>query len=163
MVKHKMFEHLGRALRWLRENSRRKQYQVADAAGITTAMLSAYETGKQKPSLETLEKVLGALGCDLEDLHRALAVFAASGVPADPRPRSSVDPPTAASPPVSASASTATGARPDPGATESSGSFDVRAALGLDRDLPPEEEAAVTELVEGFHKLVRYLLLSRKD
>jgi len=47
---------------------------VADTAGITKAMLSAYETGKQKPSLDTLEKILAALECDLNDLHNALQI-----------------------------------------------------------------------------------------
>ena len=47
---------------------------MADAAGITKAMLSAYETGKQKPSLDTLEKILAALDGDLNDLHNALQI-----------------------------------------------------------------------------------------
>ena len=65
---------LGRALRWLRDRQGKRQYQVADAAGITKAMLSAYETGKQKPSLDTLEKILAALECDLNDLHNAIQI-----------------------------------------------------------------------------------------
>src|SRR6188472_1233818 len=69
-----IFHGLGRALRWLRDRQGKRQYQVADAAGITKAMLSAYETGKQKPSLDTLEKILTALECDLNDLHKALRI-----------------------------------------------------------------------------------------
>ena len=69
-----IFNGLGRALRWLRDRQGKRQYQVADAAGITKAMLSAYETGKQKPSLDTLEKILDALECDLNDLHNALQI-----------------------------------------------------------------------------------------
>jgi DNA-binding XRE family transcriptional regulator len=65
---------LGQALRWLRERQARKQYQVASAAGITKGMLSAYETGRQRPSLETLDKLLETLGCDLNDLHNALQI-----------------------------------------------------------------------------------------
>lgn len=65
---------LGQALRWLRERQVRKQYQVASAAGITKGMLSAYETGRQRPSLETLDKLLETLGCDLNDLHNALQI-----------------------------------------------------------------------------------------
>jgi transcriptional regulator with XRE-family HTH domain len=65
---------LGQALRWLRERQARKQYRVADAAGITKGMLSAYETGRQRPSLESLEKLLETLGCDLNDLHNALQI-----------------------------------------------------------------------------------------
>src|SRR6185369_7809945 len=69
-----IFHGLGRALRWLRDRQGKRQYQVADAAGITKAMLSAYETGKQKPSLVTLEKILAALDGDLNDLHNALQI-----------------------------------------------------------------------------------------
>src|SRR5215510_16041632 len=69
-----IFLGLGRALRWLRDRQGKRQYQVADAAGITKAMLSAYETGKQKPSLDTLEKILAALECDLNDLHNSLQI-----------------------------------------------------------------------------------------
>lgn len=65
---------LGQALRWLRERQARKQYQVANDAGITKGMLSAYETGRQRPSLETLDKLLETLGCDLNDLHNALQI-----------------------------------------------------------------------------------------
>jgi transcriptional regulator with XRE-family HTH domain len=65
---------LGQALRWLREKQTRKQYRVAENAGITKGMLSAYETGRQRPSLETLEKILDTLGCDLNDLHNALQI-----------------------------------------------------------------------------------------
>ena len=65
---------LGQALRWLRERQSRKQYRVADDAGITKGMLSAYETGRQRPSLETLDKLLETLGSDLNDLHNALQI-----------------------------------------------------------------------------------------
>jgi transcriptional regulator with XRE-family HTH domain len=65
---------LGQALRWLRERQARKQYRVADDAGVTKGMLSAYETGRQRPSLETLDKLLETLGCDLNDLHNALQI-----------------------------------------------------------------------------------------
>jgi transcriptional regulator with XRE-family HTH domain len=69
-----VFESLGKALRWLRARQDRRQYETARLAGITKAMLSAYETGKQKPSLETLDKLLEALGADLDDLHEALSI-----------------------------------------------------------------------------------------
>jgi transcriptional regulator with XRE-family HTH domain len=65
---------LGPALRWLRERQGRKQYRVADDAGITKGMLSAYETGRQRPSLETLDKLLETLRADLNDLHNALQI-----------------------------------------------------------------------------------------
>ena len=56
-MENTIFNELGHALRWLRDRQGKKQYQVAEAAGITKGMLSAYETGRQKPSLDTLEKI----------------------------------------------------------------------------------------------------------
>ena len=107
-------------------------------------MLSAYETGKQKPSLDTLEKILAALECDLNDLHNALQIV-------NERPeairRSGVDWP-------------AFGRNPQEGATEAVeplGGLNVYRVLGLNRQLPPQEEQALNEMLGGFHKLVRYL------
>lgn len=55
-----VFQNLGQALRWLRNRRGRRQMDVARDAGITKAMLSAYETGKQLPTIPTLGKLLGA-------------------------------------------------------------------------------------------------------
>lgn len=66
------FRNIGKALRWLRNQRGKKQREVAAAAGITPAMLSAYETGKHRPSLDTTERVLTALECDVVELTRAL-------------------------------------------------------------------------------------------
>lgn len=77
-----IFENLGRALRWMREQRGKKQYEVAEAAGITKGMLCAYETGKQRPSLETLDKLLLALGCGLLELHDAVALVNGRFAPA---------------------------------------------------------------------------------
>lgn len=68
------FENLGPALRWLRWRRHRTQRDVAGSAGITRAMLSAYETGRQLPSLDSLGRLLVTLGLDLTDLHQALAL-----------------------------------------------------------------------------------------
>jgi transcriptional regulator with XRE-family HTH domain len=140
-----IFNGLGRALRWLRDRQGKRQYQIADTAGITKAMLSAYETGKQKPSLDTLEKILAALECDLNDLHNALQIV-------NERPQAIRRPTADAWQP---------GAR-DPRelgheAVESPSGLNVYRALGLNRQLPPQEEQALTEILGGFHKLVRYL------
>lgn len=70
-----MFDGLGRALRWLRENRRLRQFEVAKLAGITRPMLSAYETSKQRPTLETLDRILNALDCDLGELFEALSLM----------------------------------------------------------------------------------------
>lgn len=74
-----LFDHLGKALRWLRDRRGKKQYEVAEEAGITKGMLCAYETGKQRPSLETLDKILHALDADLVTLHEALALVGRYG------------------------------------------------------------------------------------
>lgn len=134
------FLGLGRALRWLRDRQGKRQYQVADAAGITKAMLSAYETGKQKPSLDTLEKILDALDCTLNDLHNALQIV-------NERPE-------AIRRPGGRESSWPSRAQ-DLFGGERSGS-DVYHVLGINRPIPPIEEQALSEMLQGFHKLVRY-------
>jgi len=128
-----VFEGLGKALRWLREKAGLRQYETAIEAGITKAMLSAYETGKQSPSLESLEKVLDALNADLVSLARALDHVneRSSGLPG-------------------------IGALHGTGG----GSPRVRAVLGVD-ELPREEEAALEQMLDGFHRLLRYFHHSR--
>jgi len=139
-----IFNGLGRALRWLRDRQGKRQYQVADAAGITKAMLSAYETGKQKPSLDTLEKILSALECDLNDLHNALQIV-------NERPEAIRRTPGGRDP----WQGYGTGSGQEGGGGDSGGS--VYRVLGLKRQLPALEEQALSEMLEGFHKLVRYL------
>ena len=135
-----IFTSLGRALRWLRDRQGKRQYQVADAAGITKAMLSAYETGKQKPSLDTLEKILDALDCNLNDLHNSLQIV-------NERPE----------------AIRRQGGRESSWGRHSAqdmfgdrGGSDVYHVLGINRPIPPIEEQALSEMLQGFHKLVRY-------
>lgn len=117
-----------------------KQYQVAGAAGITKGMLSAYETGRQRPSLETLDKILNTLECDLNHLHNALQIV-------NGRPESLIQP----------------AARPQLRLADSSapeiprGGSMLYQALGLEERLPPEEERALSEMLEGFHRLLRYM------
>lgn len=139
-----LFDHLGTALRWLREARGQRQYEVAAAAGITKAMLSAYETGRQKPSIETLEKLLQALGCDLHDLDDALRIFgrgqrgrrrAGARLPAAPRYRMPEPAGEVAEPPGT----------------------DLYGILGVRGPLPAAKEEALSEMLDGFHKLLRYL------
>jgi len=65
-------EKLGPALRTLRERRLWKQNELARRAGVTRAMVSAYEKGTRLPSLRTLSRLLEALGADLRHLDSAL-------------------------------------------------------------------------------------------
>lgn len=125
-----LFEGLGKALRWIRDKQGKRQYQVADGAGITKAMLSAYETGKQNPSLETLEKILSALASDLQDLHTALQVV--NEVPHSARRHGLA------------------------GLDGTEGRPDVYAVLGIERPLAALEEEALAQMLQGFHQLLRH-------
>ncbi|MFY9820606.1 MAG: helix-turn-helix transcriptional regulator [Thermoanaerobaculia bacterium] len=133
---------LGQAIRWLRDRRDRKQYEVAETAGITKGMLSAYETGRQRPSLETLEKILDTLGCDLNDLHNAIQII--NGRPEGMRRRGE------------GAGSEEDGAMPAPG-TLASERLNVQRILGRRQALPPEEERALGEMLDGFHRFLRYL------
>lgn len=66
------FEDLGKTLTSLRQSAGLTQIRLAERAGITKPMVSTYERSATRPSLETLEKILAALGRDVEDLGREL-------------------------------------------------------------------------------------------
>lgn len=132
---------MGRALRLLRLRRGRRQYQVAAAAGITKAMLSAYETGKRLPSLKTLGNLLDALEADLADLHHALvAGRQEDAVLARPAPADRDRP------------------YPSPAGEgfEIKEAVDVCAVLGVQGPLPASEEEALGEMLHGFHRLLRH-------
>jgi len=135
-----VFDGLGKALRWLREKQGRRQYELAEAAHVTKAMLSAYETEKQRPALETLERILDALGVDLATLGDAL-----DHVNERPRTRDTRE------------------AGTDGGAgSVRAGDVDVRLLLGVPF-LPPEEEESMRQMLSGFHRFLRYLHRTRRD
>ncbi len=133
---------LGQALRWLRDRQGKKQYQVADSAGITKGMLSAYETGRQRPSLETLEKILDTLGCDLNDLHNAIQII--NGRPEQMKRRGE-------------GSGEEEEEAPRVSPAGGSGRSEVQRLFGNRDPLPPEEEKALGEMLDGFHKFLRYL------
>jgi transcriptional regulator with XRE-family HTH domain len=56
-----MFEHVGLALRVLRELKGISQARLARQAGLGKSQLSKYENGKDLPKLDSLAKVLSAL------------------------------------------------------------------------------------------------------
>lgn len=70
---------IGPALRALREARGLRQYITAERARITKAMLSAYENGRRRPSLGTLDRILGALEAGWGDLARAMERVARRG------------------------------------------------------------------------------------
>lgn len=131
------FEGLGRALRWVRQRQGKKQYEVAATAKITKAMLSSYENEKQRPAIETLERILGALEIDLDYLAYAMRMTRADGEGAADGP-----------PPVGRTL-------PRPGIEPY---YDLERVLGLSRRLEPAEERAVAQMLEGFHSLLGYML-----
>jgi transcriptional regulator with XRE-family HTH domain len=109
-------------------------------------MLSAYETGKQKPSLDTLEKILEALGCDLNDLHNSLQIV-------NERPE-------AIRKPGDQRAGTWDPYRRDrlhDGSGEEAAVLNIYRVLGINKPLSSEEEQAFGEMLQGFHRLLRYL------
>lgn len=62
----------GVALRLLRTRRRLKQWEVAEKAGMTKAMLSSYETGKVTPTLQSLMTLFEALDTDFFAFQDAL-------------------------------------------------------------------------------------------
>ncbi len=83
------FQGLHRALLWLRLEANRKQGEVAKAAGLTPAMVCAFEKGKRLPSIPSLGKILAALQADEHDLARALDAVNRRGSPPAKRAASS--------------------------------------------------------------------------
>lgn len=73
-VRSAIFSGLAPALRVARAYKGMRQSEVAERAGVTKAMLSAFELGRRRPSLKTLEKLLSALEIDLDVLYRLLGV-----------------------------------------------------------------------------------------
>jgi transcriptional regulator with XRE-family HTH domain len=138
IVSASILNGLGQALRWLRDCKDMKQYQVAKAAGITNGMLSAYETGRKRPSVETLEKILNTLGSDLNDLHNALQVI--NGRPEKMKRRGNgLD-------------------RGQPPPRPQSGEEHLERIHGRrDQVLIEEEDRTFSEMLDGFHRLLRYL------
>ncbi len=131
------FDGLGRALRWTRQRQGKKQYEIAEDAKVTKAMLSSYENEKQRPTIDTLERILDALEIDLDYLAYAIRAVRSD----DEGPNR----PTHPAPP-----------RPGP-------PVEVERLLGLRRRLEPEEERSVAQMLDGFHSLLRYLLAREED
>jgi transcriptional regulator with XRE-family HTH domain len=122
---------IDKALLWLRLEAKRQQGEVAKAAKMTPAMLCAYEKGKRPPSLQSLQRILDALGVDAHGLavaldsvnHRAPAAVAPSEKNEPQR--------------------------------ETSASLPIRAVLAPSRELPPQLEELLQALLDNFASSLR--------
>lgn len=72
-------ELLPSLLRGLRRRTGRTQVDVAGSAGVPQANLSRWESGRVRPSLESLIAVLNALGMTFRDLQDAFDAASANG------------------------------------------------------------------------------------
>lgn len=66
------FDRLGLVLSMLRMKRGESQKTLARRAGLTASMVSCFEKGTKKPSLDSLGRLLDALGVELGELDRAL-------------------------------------------------------------------------------------------
>lgn len=69
------FEHLAGALRLLRDRRGLTQQQLAQAIESPVKQISAYETGRQRPRIETLDRILAAVGADAMDLAETMTAL----------------------------------------------------------------------------------------
>ena len=69
------FANLGKALSLLRELRGKSQAELARGAGIGKSQLSKYENGRELPRLDSLEKVLMALGIGYVEFFQTLALI----------------------------------------------------------------------------------------
>ncbi len=59
---------VSRAIRRLRNTAGLTQVELAEKIGVSQGSLSAYESGKDTPSIKTLIRIADALGCTLDEL-----------------------------------------------------------------------------------------------
>ena len=80
-----VFDGLDAVLRDLRIERGLTQAELAGRAGVSKSMLSLYERGKQRPQLDTLERLLDALDVGLADLVTRLQASPSGHIPAGRR------------------------------------------------------------------------------
>lgn len=66
------FDRLGLVLSMLRLRRGETQKALARRAGLTASMVSCFEKGAKRPSLDSLARLLDALEVDLGELDQAL-------------------------------------------------------------------------------------------
>lgn len=152
-----IFHDLDRALRWLRLQHRRKQCEVAQAAGITQAMLCSYEKGKRQPSLRTLEKILDSLGVDLPGLFRVLETVREQPVASDESEFRAPSTAHAGQPRSMGKAADPLAPARSASACQTESEIDLHRWLGLSHRLPVEQEEALSQMLEGFLTWLRLL------
>ncbi len=70
-----MFRNLGPALRLIREERGLSQSALAKAAGIGKSQLSKYESGRERPKLDSLEKLLTVLSIRVADFFTVVGLI----------------------------------------------------------------------------------------
>jgi transcriptional regulator with XRE-family HTH domain len=70
-----MFRNLGPALRLIREERGLSQSALAKAAGIGKSQLSKYESGRERPKLDSLEKLLTVLSIRVADFFTVVSLI----------------------------------------------------------------------------------------
>ncbi len=128
------FDHFGKAIVALRRERRWSQKELAREAGISAAMLSNYENGVKKPTLDNLGKILDALDLYLGKLDDALDVVS------DRPLRGAAE-----------AGGTGPGAPPE--------GVDLPRFLGAEPSVRPDLEPAFAELVRGLQTIARHLYL----
>ncbi len=86
-----MFANLGLTLILLRELLGKSQAQVARAARVGKSQLSKYENGKELPKLESLERVLSALGIGPLELFSTLEMVDRRAAGLEKKPEDPLD------------------------------------------------------------------------
>jgi transcriptional regulator with XRE-family HTH domain len=150
-------DRLGPALRRLRKKRDMKQYEVADAAGVTKAMLSAYETGKRRPSIRTLESLLEAMRASLGDLHMALMAEQREARTNELYPGTGGGGDELGEAPVRYDSGYDGGRTGHLGSWDYGPGVDVYQALGIEEPLLPPVERALDEMLRGFLKILRFM------
>jgi transcriptional regulator with XRE-family HTH domain len=70
-----MFQNVGRTLDHLRARTGQSQASLARAASVGKSQLSKYIQGKELPKLESLERILAALGLGFFEFFWTLHLF----------------------------------------------------------------------------------------
>jgi len=79
------FAHIGATIKMLRTRAGMLQGDLADVSRLTKQQISKYERGIQRPNLDSLEKLMNALGINRLELDQALSEVERAAVAAGER------------------------------------------------------------------------------